>query len=705
MSPQELSENTDPEILAGNINRAYPRQDGEELPIRLATGQVNVLVIDDELNEDKHKEKLETLQERFCSAVNSESRAESENHENVFKLHAPAGLSNCASAEAVAEWLAEKNRIDPYWLRRFDLILLDLCLGEEHGEEPRGYQFLGELRRFFPYVPIVVYTKYEDMGHIEEAFRRGATWYLRKSEADKLAAHFLHLIDNPKWEREWASVRKSIQFDTSDPNLAAPADRYLIWKLLEHVPGTSIAVRRLTGGIGGALTVWTSRRVRQSYHCVSPVVVKIGDAFEMSMERIRYLRFIAPYLGNRVGRIERPLERGEGDRAAIAYTYTGITKGHGTRVASLKDVLTENLKGLDACIYPFSDYRKLFDRLYDQVLQHIHTIDPQTETRSEADFPNTIFDESEIAVNAYLARLMPERRLDLEGPLKDVESADKDYFEDVGDKNTLRVIVVDRDEKRIQALAMGSDRLMHRIDLEGTLGGFYGAVGRHLRIRQPVGVDVSGESKDVNTETEAWAELWSYQEAKKDAVNLWKQCNYNGHAHESEAVVALRKWLVQNGRPVLQDGIVGIIHGDMNMGNVMVEQVNSQPKLASAEPWMIDFARTKRDRIVYDFTQFEQDVFYSLLRPKFFSEEDSAGSLWKQVDELLLVLTEAAWQLPPVAQRSPKLKFLLEIVQLNREMADRAGVGSLEYQFSLGLQFLLVHKIAAQGRLKALKDC
>ena len=50
-------------------------------------------------------------------------------------------------------------------------------------------------------------------------------------------------------------------------------------------------------------------------------------------------------------------------------------------------------------------------------------------------------------------------------------------------------------------------------------------------------------------------------------------------------------------------------------------------------PWLIDFARTRRDRIVLDYVQMEIDLFVHLLKPSFFPSLRARKPSWEHVNE------------------------------------------------------------------------
>jgi hypothetical protein len=170
-------------------------------------------------------------------------------------------------------------------------------------------------------------------------------------------------------------------------------------------------------------------------------------------------------------------------------------------------------------------------------------------------------------------------------------------------------------------------------------------------------------------------------------------------------VISLRKWLISSSEKQLAEGRVGIVHGDLNLGNIMVEKDQREPLAIHDEPWLIDFAKTRRDRIVYDFCQFEVDLFARSLRTDFFpSGKNGNFPAFNEVDALFGGFLRAPWQTSPVAEKSCKLRFIYEAMRSVREAAEAAGVGEREYLFTRCLELLVTHKIKANLWLKSFKD-
>ena len=113
------------------------------------------------------------------------------------KLSGPADLVTAYTSRHPPRSSARDHAFAPEWFLQFDAIVLDLCLGEPRNHEPAGFRLITVLRKFFPRILIVVHTRFGEMAHIEQAFRRGASWFLNKGEEWKLPEHLFKLGENP----------------------------------------------------------------------------------------------------------------------------------------------------------------------------------------------------------------------------------------------------------------------------------------------------------------------------------------------------------------------------------------------------------------------------------------------------------------------------------------------------------------------------
>jgi len=687
---------------ARDLDEAYPRRDGTDLQITLPFAKATVLLIDDEAKVTA--EKLERA--RSPQVWNPGEVPLGERYHMIgLELRSAHLRKKSGSLGKAFDRILRQRLAGPLAFLKPDLILLDLSLGEPPGMEPLGYQLLPLLRRYFPLIPIVVHTKYRDMGHIERAFQRGASWFLSKSESWKLPAHHAELVHQPNWTREWCTIKESARWD-GDLDLDEVA-RYLITKSVENLPGSTIRVKALQGGIGGAKTLKIERKINGSFDNATPMVVKIDHRFPMLLERERYRRFIQPYVSNLAGRIDGPLQMGGDCLGAIAYTYAGTSQGRSSipEIVTLQDLLTRNLYFSHQEIFGYSYYAPLFDCLMERILAPLHRIQPDKEP-FECDFPNPVFGESPArrgerggsALESYLFRMPAEHEIEIEEELPPNPDQSQDalvYEIEKGNPSYLK------------ALMEGKDKLWRRVDLKGSLGSFYTDF-RHLRPMQPLPVSKKAVRRPVFEdrwrllwETNHNGRRWSLAESSSGEDDV-PDFSFPAAGMEAETLPAriqnLIDWLTEaGGRPrrSLDQGRIGIVHGDMNLGNVMVEsEVGAPPCPSSDTPWLIDFARTRRDRIVSDYTQFEVDLCLRLTRPEFFQGlAKPGGQDWSVADGIILKFREVPRKQVKGLAEDARLKMVYDLMLRVKSAALKAGVDWNEYFYSRIFQCLISHKI------------
>lgn len=327
------------------------------------------------------------------------------------------------------------QRIQEYGLS-YDLALVDLCLGDRAGGDLSGYRMIKKVRKYFPGMPIVVYSKFRDMGHIVRALHSGARWFLVKGEEDRLPRHVLTLLKSPGWHREWDAIKaeadpvflpKRTEDDFVKNFHDKPEWQYLTYKSLEYFPGKFITVKKMGGGISSAVTFRATKGVRLDGEFLqSPSIVKIDSSYNTMMEFERYFRYIRPYVANQSGRIESPAHTLNRDFSSIVYTFAGKhDAGHG--LESMSSLLQNDVQYKSACDY--EKYRTAFDIVFDEILPQIHRVTPEREfgegkNEKDADlhsgavdspktpnsaFPNASFGEVKKCEfwKSYVARMQP----------------------------------------------------------------------------------------------------------------------------------------------------------------------------------------------------------------------------------------------------------------------------------------------------------
>ena len=268
----------------------------------------------------------------------------------------------------------------------YDFALVDLCFGEDPGRDPLGYHVIKKLSKLFPHMPIVVYSRYKDMGHIMRAFQCGAMWFLQKGDEQKLARHLMDVVKKGSWKREWRAMQEyrpvEFVYNGKEPSFDdkfrhTEEWQYLTAKSLEFFPGKFIEVKKMGGGISTASTFSVQKGlVLDGTPLQSPMIIKIDTAPNTRMEYERYFRYIRPYMANEAGRIEKPCIMIERNCSAIVYTFAG-RQDEAHTLDSMKNMLKEDIVFKASCDY--EKYRRAFDMIFDEILPKIHRVTPNRE--------------------------------------------------------------------------------------------------------------------------------------------------------------------------------------------------------------------------------------------------------------------------------------------------------------------------------------
>ena len=339
---------------------SLPLSQGDRARFVTPTGKINVLLIDD----DPEKSLLcidEKIKETFSV--------------QQFKLTP----NDFPKLEGLLQEILRSHL-------SYNFALVDLCFGEDPGNDPLGYHVIKKLSKLFPHMPIVVYSRYKDMGHITRAFQCGAMWFLEKGEEQKLARHLMDVVKKGSWKREWRAMQgcnpvvfiysgKDQAFD--DKFRSMESWQYLTAKCLEYFPGKFIEVKKMGGGISTASTFCVQKGLKLDGRPLqSPMIIKIDTAPNTRMEFERYFRYIRPYMANEAGRIENPCIIIERNCSAIVYTFAG-RQDEAHALDSMKSMLKEDIVFKASCDY--EKYRKAFDMIFDEILPKVHRVTPNRE--------------------------------------------------------------------------------------------------------------------------------------------------------------------------------------------------------------------------------------------------------------------------------------------------------------------------------------
>jgi len=549
--------------------------------------------------------------------------------------------------------------------RCFDVVLVDLNLGDKAGQDPSGYQLINVLKIFYPSVPIVAYSRYDDMGHISRAFKAGTSWFVRKDDVVKLPRHLLSMYKHKEWEAEWRTITEmlysgkgfswyKVESDKEDFNEKFKGERqFLTYKCMEKYPGEVVYIKPMSGGFSSAVTfkaVKGMAKESKNEHKQTPVIIKIDSYYNTMSEYERYFRFIRPYIANESGRVESSEIKLDNDHSAIVYTFTGKA-GSSRSLMTMKECLKRDMKNLATC--DFRSYEKVLDELFDDILLRIHTITPKEEGDHRfSSYPNPSFGEHDAKVGGankgfvanYLKRIALARCIndakfiahEDDGSLVEFHMFTKDGDAEAYDYNDGMTILLKGDSikhasrfrKEIlpgRALRIAGDPEMDDgnnlqivqdpeilkfvaddlLCIEGVYsdGNEYGKnickVLQQLR--------KMSECKEASAKSDVLRDVirdygGSIKSMFIDTINdlMPSQCHVSfGFDCLVERIYAQFERYIDERKDALENWLpVGIIHGDLNYANIMLDDDGNQ---AGRDVWLIDFARTRRDVVAHDF--------------------------------------------------------------------------------------------------------
>lgn len=655
---------------------------GVEIAFKSPTRRIKVLLIDDAIEQTQ----ADAGKARNCEAMLKDvlnlSELVNDNDKKllgaVFKLTplkvAIGVINERSSRDDFNE--AVKNITETIANDSFDAILLDLHLGKE--EDPTGYQLIRILKIFLPTIPVIIYSRYDDMGHIERAFRMGATWYIKKDEVYKLPRHFISLLSLKEWQKEWKSIKSLGLFadgagdfniercDSDDPDkiekheafckkFDATTDqgarrRYLTYKVLEQYPGRRMFLRPMGGGFSPAATFRVIKKDAKSDDVLqSPLIVKIDREFYTRTEFERYFRFIRPYIANETGRVENPAVTIDADNSAIVYTYAGKS-GASNELLTFRDMFSKDILNLASCRY--EGYAKILDDLFTNILPRIHKV-PVTSDRAlqHSSYPNHFLGEVDSRGSGFVGNYrvrMPLARHYIVTEFCPESGVDIIPFE-YKDKTSESVI------EALECRDKGNGAYSKMtVILEGAI------VKHAVRFRSDLLIPgkmlyvkvTDPDSKIVQEDLSEWldksladnpdySDVFSTANTTSDVGNrrnlspkqyfakLFKTfagIKRNSKLDDFDSIVeALYEvsMAIIDKNPERFSCREGIIHGDLNFANIMLDRQSGN--IGRFDVWLIDFARTRRDVVAHDF-----NVFFTATLAQLFKNE-----LWhdaRQID-------------------------------------------------------------------------
>lgn len=696
------ADNERDQFLRNNLHRYLPQRRGVRWAMRRVL-RPKILVIDDEA--EAVCERLEKLR------ISPEEKHLSFGHLcDFFPLPDSPPTDFETLQRSVSEFLRRPaapraGRLQD--VRSADFILLDLSMKQKPKEELAGFEVLRMLNRECPEIPVVIHSSFADYRNVIRAVQNGAFWFKEKvsSEEPVDPASLLAVLEDidrrSGWDKELKRIRRDFEYPDGPPRREDLDLHEYFWsKLAYPLPEGKVEVSTLGAGIGGATTnrlsvgaassdVWGT----ETSNAAATFIAKIDTSARMTSERERYRRFIHPYLGSRAGRVQSKLVAADG-KSAIAYSYSGtpMSAGDGSRHATIPlDVLID--KSLKGGALPFSAFAPIFEELFDSV-GRMHAIrQPAREKWADHAFGEFLSLRDTFA-----------NRLPADYELRDVELFEPELScgppENVLHENSTLTIrnawIQDLEGREITVAGYGPTGLF-RAKLKDAIPP--GRDPHSLRAYSRIGA--RGTIGRLRREAVDQLLDSDFREAAVQSVNaLFKTHGLQAHDPVRdrgalagggtllERILQLLDELSTNSgrRRFLSRERTAIVHGDLNLGNVLVEHTAAGGPSAGTL-WLIDFAASRRDSLVHDFAECEADLL-TLLRKEYMQNATI------DLVEFLTSLNSTALSYPEELTKNPRLRFLFDAVQTIRHAASRAGVSKVEYLAALVVYHIIVLKIS-----------
>lgn len=562
-------------------------------------------------------------------------------------------------------------------LRCADLILLDLSLNQGRDSELAGFVLLEKFRRNVPDIPIIIHTGSAALGHIIQAIRDGADWYVRKDSAraySDLASILEDITRRPEWRKRAARLasQRNIVGKTK-PELEPAAQQYVLRSLAEREPDGDLALHVFSSGLSGAITCGvhivskdTQNKDAQRYP-ISSFVAKIDRPYVMVSERERFRRLVRPHIANRTGRIESEVVHAGPDVAGIAYSFSGLQQGRHTEDLLQLQPFGEFLdRYLDRPSASFAAVSLVFQDLLHDLLQGLHGNAPDG---GRSAWMEPLFDECESLRDSHERRLPPRFAIELQSlgdPRPDEFRGVAAYEE--GSAIDLPLCRVQKTSDAGITVTFRDDDTghLHRAELVGEIAAFV-ARYRTLRPNRPLSV------RGVVTRVRA-----SHYDAIRAEFAADLQWLADAGVDPLEAIDEV----LQTFDDVPE--VIGTIHGDLNLNNILIDVAPPELPVHGAL-WLIDFARTRRDSLAHDFAELEVDLatrLLSMTTPRHDAEAAFA----------LLHSFTAAPLYEGVTYPS-RTMFVIEACQYVRRAAAMARVSRREYLATVFMYHLIVLKL------------
>ncbi|HEX7153010.1 MAG TPA: hypothetical protein VF618_16100 [Thermoanaerobaculia bacterium] len=599
-------------------------------------------------------------------------------------------------------------------VRAADFVLLDLSMKQAPDEELGGFDVLRTLRGECPDVPVIIHSSFTDYRNVIRAVQNGATWFsAKRHENPESAATRMPIVSTPLlavledverqhgWAEEHVRIKREVDY-AGQPRPGEGTARQSLYEYfwsrlaaeLPAGPDTKLRVSTLGAGIGGAVTrkvVVASTAQQESGRKnidAGAFVAKIDRTDRMIAEKERYRRFVYPYLGSRAGRVDSDVISADGV-SAIAYAFSG-TPQHGEAASrhyetvTLDKLFLANLSSPHP--EPFAAYEPLLDELF-QLLAVLHGV-RQPHRKLWADH---FFSETRSLRESFSVRLPVDFVIEVEELLEpEFKEGERQTVAptDDGRIHIPNAWIEDVGDDQIGIAGYGKDGLF-RAKLEGpTVQFLLRGERRRLTVFRRLGVrgKVRAERADLLKALVADPDIGERRQPLLKKYDL-ETSDPIRNTRLLKQVFDVFDVIGGNAQtPRADRERIGIVHGDLNMGNILVERVGTSIPGPGAL-WLIDFAASRRDSIAHDFIELEADVL-TLLKEEYLSGADV------DLVEFIKSLDTTALAYPEKVMKSAQLRFLFDAVQSIRRAAGRAGVSRFEYLAGLLAYDLVILKIA-----------
>ena len=385
---------------------------------------------------------------------------------------------------------------------------------------------------------------------------------------------------------------------------------------------------------------------------------------------------------------ERVIDR---HHSAIVYTFAGTDVGAG-RLLDMKSILMSELRG--EC--DFRNVRQHFDELFSVIMPRLHRVSPDVELGELSDltsFPNPELGETERTtfLGNWISRISVRRKIDNVVFEKQSDSSSKkeligfEYFTSYDNGEQCAIEAYDDEKMTVVLTGPNVDEVV-RTRTQGLRTGamlwidnnrfhYYGpdANGRRMCLF-PVGCD---EVLPPLMEKP----IPDYDKLPKlvERIQVLVAADAGGDRFRCP---------------------VGIVHGDLNYANVMIEKRISPVRSRTiSDVWLIDFARTRRDLIMHDFA-----VMFAA----------TVGLLDIDLSSIVVRAVFAKGdRLPPAQMTDRRIAFVYAILRRIRRAALAAGVSQDMFALGIALSLMMTFRMAfrynrfyaaANGMLKAAKE-